>query len=211
HDTERYYRQFERAVKQDPRKRFEKEEISDWLLKQKDRTSIFKDLVEKGKIPLRIAHNDPKISNILFKKGTDQVLAIIDWDTISRQLPILIEWGDMCRSVCSCFKQDEKGLIKIDFELDFFKSLAGNYLKTIKGLLNQTEKEYLFYAVEHVTFELSLRYYTDYLNGDLVFNIKDPKDNYYRALERFALYKSIKERKKEIKEIIQEILNRNGD
>ena len=40
------------------------------------------DLLEQGKLPLRVTHNDTKLNNILFDEKTGEGLCVIDLDTI---------------------------------------------------------------------------------------------------------------------------------
>ena len=47
-----------------------------------NRTNMITDKLEKGEIPLRVTHNDTKLSNILFDKDTEKAVCLVDFDTI---------------------------------------------------------------------------------------------------------------------------------
>lgn len=206
HDTEKYYQGYEEAKASNPANRYQEEEISNWLNSKKEDSKLINNLVKNGKVPLRVTHNDPKINNILFDKTTKEAVSIVDWDTISKHLPVLVDWGDMCRSCCATTTEDEIDLDKINFSLEYFEELAKGYLSKAKSFLTENEKAYLLDSIKHITFELALRFYTDYLNGDKYFKVKYPTHNYDRAVNQFTLWKSIEKQEEEIKKIIKTYL-----
>ena len=67
------------------KERFEKaKQYIEFLTDEKriERTSIITNKLENNTIPLRVTHNDTKLSNILFDDKTDKYVALIDLDTI---------------------------------------------------------------------------------------------------------------------------------
>jgi hypothetical protein len=57
--------------------------------------------------------------------------------------------------------------------------------------------------VRLLTFELGLRFFTDYLAGDVYFKVKYPEHNLQRALVQFKLTESIEAHEADIRHIIR--------
>jgi len=83
HDGPKRYRDFETALKADAcnRAHSASEEIA-YLQTQAGIFDILPALVQQGKIPLRITHNDTKLNNVMFDATTDKALCVIDLDTV---------------------------------------------------------------------------------------------------------------------------------
>ena len=54
-----------------------------------------------------------------------------------------------------------------------------------------------------ITFELGLRFFQDYLAGNVYFKVKSPEQNLQRAQIQFRLCESIETRQRQIKEVIE--------
>jgi len=64
---------------------------------------------------------------------------------------------------------------------------------------------YLYDSVRLIAFERGLRFFTDYLEGDVYFKVRRPGHNLARALVQFRLTKSIESRETAIRSIIRVI------
>jgi hypothetical protein len=73
-----------------------------------------------------------------------------------------------------------------------------------RQFLTEADKDYLYHSIRLITFELGLRFFTDYLEGDRYFKTRYDGHNLQRARVQFKLVESIETRE----EIIKEILNR---
>ena len=51
------------------------------------------DLLQAGKLPLRVTHNDTKMSNVLIDDATGKALCVIDLDTVMPGLAAFDLWG----------------------------------------------------------------------------------------------------------------------
>ena len=78
------------------------------------------ELIEAKSLPLRLTHNDTKLSNILFDSNS-KGLAVIDLDTLMPGI-IHFDFGDSIRSICSTAKEDEQDLSLAKINLDYYKS-----------------------------------------------------------------------------------------
>lgn len=134
-----------------------------------------------------VIHGDTKIGNVLYDKDTGQV-SFIDLDTFCYSSR-LIDIGDSVRSV-AYRKGVSGGSDSFDQALcrDFLKA----YVTSSLCLLNGEEISRLPDAVARIPFELGLRYYTDYLMGNLYFPTAYPERNLVRAKEQFRLYHEIR-------------------
>jgi aminoglycoside phosphotransferase (APT) family kinase protein len=141
-------------------------------------------------LPLRITHNDTKITNILFDKNNHQPLAIIDWDTIQVGT-VLSDFGDMVRTFCNNADEDEIDEDKIFFLHDFYAALEKNFVAETVDILTETEKNSLLFAAQITIYVQALRFLTDYLNGDVYYKIKYAEHNFFRAKNQILLLKSL--------------------
>ncbi len=91
--------------------------------------------IQNGSIPLplRITHNDTKISNVLLDKRTMQPVAVVDLDLIMPGY-VLFDLGDMIRTFLSPADENEKDITKITIRESVLKSLAKGYAKGTRGL-----------------------------------------------------------------------------
>ena len=79
HDTRKRLRDFETALERDvwDRARTCKPETAFVQAHARD-CAVLMDLLEQGRLPLRVTHNDTKLNNILFDKDTGEGLCVID-------------------------------------------------------------------------------------------------------------------------------------
>jgi hypothetical protein len=97
----------------------------DYIVSKKDLTTV---LTDAG-LPLRITHNDTKISNILFPTNSELPPIVIDLDTVMPGLA-LFDYGDLVRSAASSAAEDEEDIEKVFIDKDMRKALTEGYLST---------------------------------------------------------------------------------
>ncbi len=81
-------------------------------------------------IPLRIAHNDTKINNVVFtdnRAGNPRALCVIDLDTVMPGSP-LFDFGDLVRSSVCRSPEDETNLDAVHVDLEIFEAIANGFL-----------------------------------------------------------------------------------
>ena len=144
------------------------------------------DLLEAGRLPLRVTHNDTKLNNILFDEKTGDALCVIDLDTIMPGLA-LNDYGDSIRFGASTAAEDEPDASKVHFDLYLFELYTRGYLEAAGEALTDTEKEYLPWGAKLMTLECGTRFLTDYLQGDTYFKVSHPKHNLERCRTQFKL------------------------
>ena len=187
HDTRKRLRDFETALERDvwDRARTCKPETAFVQAHARD-CAVLMDLLEQGRLPLRVTHNDTKLNNILFDKDTGEGLCVIDLDTIMPGLA-LNDYGDSIRFGASTAREDEPDLEKVHFDLELFEAYTKGYLETAGSALTDMEKEYLPWGAKMMTLECGIRFLTDYLQGDTYFKVTHSTHNLERARTQFKL------------------------
>ena len=140
-------------------------------------------------IPKRVIHYDTKINNFLFDKTTDEILALIDLDTIMPGC-VLSDIGDMIRTYSNPLGEESKEIEKVICNMEIINTIIQAF--TNKAALQKEEKENLFFGGMAITLMQSVRFLTDYLNGDGYYKTSYKDQNLVRAKNQWALYKSLR-------------------
>jgi Ser/Thr protein kinase RdoA (MazF antagonist) len=205
HDIEKRLETFYRILKEDKAGRAANlaDEI-DFILQRAEEMKIILMLGRKGKIPLRVTHNDTKFNNILLDQN-DKALCVIDLDTVMPGY-VHYDFGDAIRTAANIAAEDEKELSRVRMDIKLFEAYAEGYLSETRNMLNEVEKEYLAFAPRLVTFIIALRFLTDYLDGDNYFKIHHEHHNLQRARAQFRLVESMEEQYGEMRKIIGKLV-----
>ena len=205
HNTVARYKSFEEAVALDAKGRAESvAEDIEALRKYADRASIITSALDNGDIPIRVTHNDTKLNNVLIDNITGKGICVIDLDTV---MPgsLLYDFGDSVRYAANNGAEDDMNLANVWLKLDLFKEFSDGFLVGIGDSITKKEKELLPLSVFVLTYELALRFMTDYLNGDVYFKTKYPDHNIVRTRAQIRLMEDIDEKLEEMKRIIDSI------
>ncbi len=172
----------------------------------KERESIVDvviDLMASGEIPERVTHNDTKLNNVLMDCETDEGMCVIDLDTV---MPgsVLYDFGDMIRTTTNQAVEDESDLTKVNMNIDYFQALVKGYLETASGFLVPREKELLAFSGKLITFEIGLRFLTDYLQGDTYFKTHRDGQNIDRCRKQFKMVQSMEDQMSAMQAIVKE-------
>jgi len=167
------------------------------------RKSLVTRLVEAG-LPERVTHNDTKINNVLLDDATGVGTCVIDLDTVMPGLAAY-DFGDMVRTATSPSPEDEQDLSRVNMEFPLFEALARGYLSTAGGFLTPAEKESLVFAGKLITFEIGIRFLTDFLSGDTYFKVHREGHNLDRCRAQFKLVQSIEFQEEQMAELIRSI------
>lgn len=191
HDTPRRFAQLEDAARRDPRRRLAGAHAElDALLAERAVAEVLPGLVAQGAIPVRIAHNDAKIANVLFDGA--RAVGVVDLDTVMPGLA-LHDVGDMIRSMASAAAEDERDVARVTARPDVIAALLEGYLEEAGGVLTPRERELLVFAGRVITLEQAARFLADHLGGDLYYRITRAGQNLDRARAQLALYRSLTE------------------
>ncbi|MCX7596216.1 MAG: aminoglycoside phosphotransferase family protein [Fischerella sp.] len=157
-----------------------------------------------GKLPMRLMHGDPKINNIMFDTITKQAVSVIDLDTVKPGL-VHYDIGDCLRSGCNPAGEETEQWDSVYFETDLCQEILQGYLSVAKAFLTENDYAYMYDAIRLLAFELGLRFFTDYLAGNVYFKVKHPEHNLARAIAQFKLTESIESQETKIRAMIQDM------
>ena len=157
-------------------------------------------LFREGKFPKRITHCDTKVNNILFDKE-GKILCVIDLDTTMPGF-VLSDFGDFMRTAGNKGKEDDTDLSAVGIDMEIFKSFAKGYIESAGKFLTQIEKDMLPYGAKLLTYMQTVRFLTDYLNGDTYYKIQYPEHNKQRTLAQIKHLRSIEEHEEEMNKFI---------
>ncbi|MBL7077337.1 MAG: aminoglycoside phosphotransferase family protein [Kiritimatiellae bacterium] len=150
------------------------------------------DLHRSGKIPLVTTHNDTKLNNVMLDDATGEGICVIDLDTVMPGLS-LYDFGDMVRTAMRPCPEDETDLSKVVGRIEMFEAITRGYLASAGDALNATEIENLAFSARLITFEIGIRFLTDYLQGDVYFKTHRDRQNLDRTHVQFKMVASMEQ------------------
>ncbi len=181
-------------------------EVIDFVTDEKrlSKTSIITDKLKNKQIPLRVTHNDTKLSNILFDKDTDKAVCLIDLDTVMPGA-LAYDFGEGLRTGITTAKEDEQDLSKIKVDINRYEAYVKGFLDEVKDIITKEELESLPLGVWMMTYENTIRFLADYLNGDVYFAVDENIENHnlVRAKAQLELLKQMEEKEDEMKGVIK--------
>jgi len=191
HNTRKRFAALQQAIQKDHINRAQaaKPEI-EFALKHEPLVDVILEAMAKNKIPERITHNDTKFNNVMLDTVTGDAKCVVDLDTVMPGCA-LYDFGDMVRTTTSPTLEDERDLSKVCMQMPMFKKLAEGYLTAAGRFLTRAEKSLIAFSGKLITFEIGVRFLTDYLSGDTYFRIHRPDHNLDRCRTQFKLVESI--------------------
>ena len=169
-----------------------------------NKTNIITNKLQSKEIPLRVTHNDTKLSNILFDKDTDKAVCLIDLDTVMPGA-LVYDFGEGLRTGITTAKEDEQDVSKIYADINRFEAFTKGFLSEVKDIITEEEIKLLPLGLWMMTYENAIRFLTDYLNGDVYFSVDKDIENHnlIRAKTQMELLKQIEEKEDEMKGVIK--------
>jgi len=161
------------------------------------------ELLEAGKLPLRVTHNDTKLNNVMLDAKTRKALCVIDLDTVMPGLS-LYDFGDSIRFGAATAAEDEQDLDKMEMRLDLFEIYTRGFVTACPGLTD-LELELLPLGAKLMTLECGVRFLTDYLDGDHYFATHRPGQNLDRCRTQFKLVADMEGKWEQMNQIVKEI------
>ncbi len=205
HDTEKRYETFEKTVEADKvgRAASVAEEI-EFVRAHHGICSIIVDGIKNGKYPLRVTHNDTKLNNVIMDAETGKGRCVLDLDTV---MPgsLLYDFGDAIRFGASSAAEDETDLSKVFIKTEMFEAFAKGFADGIGTDISEAELDAFPDAAKIITFEVGMRFLTDYLDGDNYFRIAYTDHNLDRARNQFKLVSDMEAKENELREIVNKL------
>jgi aminoglycoside phosphotransferase (APT) family kinase protein len=153
-------------------------------------------------LPERVTHNDTKLNNVMLDDVTGEAVCVIDLDTVMPGLA-LYDFGDMVRTTTSPTAEDERDLSKVQMQFPMFRALVRGYLASATGFLTAAERRHLAFSGKLITFEIGLRFLTDFLAGDTYFKVHREGHNLDRCRTQFKLVESIEQHEEQMNRLVE--------
>lgn len=187
HDLSARYRQFEKSLHTRDLSRLQRAANLVQELKKRERYASLYDVFTESDVFLqRVMHHDAKIANVLFDQDTGQVLCPVDLDTVMPGY-FFSDLGDMIRTMTCSACEESVDLSSIHIREEYYDALIEGYQESMNNSLTDAEQTYLHHAGLLMTCMQSLRFLTDYLNGDVYYQTTYPEQNFDRAQNQFVL------------------------
>jgi len=167
------------------------------------RQAMTRALVDAG-LPVRVTHNDTKFNNVMLDDRTGEAVCVIDLDTVMPGLAAY-DFGDLVRTAACPAAEDERDLCRVAMHFPLFEAVARGYLSTAGAFLIREEKELLAFSGKLITFEIAVRFLTDYLNGDTYFKVHREGHNLDRCRAQFRLVESIEAQERAMEGMVRSI------
>jgi len=172
----------------------------DFVAARRKGADLLEQARHQGKVSVQTIHGDPKAGNVLFDVVTDCAVSLIDLDTVGPGL-IHYDIGDCLRSCCNVAGETAADLSRVIFDVDLCRATLSGYFSGVGKILSGHDRELIFPAVRLISFELGLRFLTDYLAGNCYFKVLHEEENLHRAMVQFHLVQSIERQQGEIEKI----------
>lgn len=190
HNMEFRLEQFRDAIAANPAGRLnEVQQLVDEVEKRAKSMCIQEELFREGKLKKRTNHCDTKVNNILFDEN-GKVLCVIDLDTCMPGF-VLSDIGDFIRTGANTGAEDDENLDNVNVNMEIFKAYTRGYMETAKSFLTPLEITMLPYGGRLLTYMQTVRFLTDYVNGDTYYKTHKPKHNLIRTQAQFKLLQSL--------------------
>ncbi len=205
HNTPSRFAAFEQALAADSvnRAKLAADEIA-FAMSHKPMASALTDRQEKGLLPERITHNDTKLNNVMLDDATGEGVCVIDLDTVMPGLA-LYDFGDMVRTSTSPAAEDERNLSLVRMQPAMFEALTRGYIASAGDMLTPEEKRCLVLSGKLITFEIGIRFLTDFLAGDTYFKVHRDGHNLDRCRTQFALVRSIESQEEAMQRLVDRL------
>lgn len=141
---------------------------------------------------------------MLLERSSGEAIALIDLDTVKPGL-VHYDIGDCLRSCCNRLGEDTTDFDAVHFDLDLAAAILEGYLAMASGFLQPVELDYIADAARLISFELGLRFFSDYLAGNTYFKASHPEQNLHRAVVQFRLVASIEAQDSALRALVQQL------
>ena len=207
HNTESRYHDLIEAFKNaDINKQQEASQLFFYIVENEANYNKIIKALENKEIPERVVHNDTKLNNVIFNKETKKASCLIDLDTV---MPgsLLFDFGDAVRSSASTQEEDSTNFALIDFDVNRFCFFLIGYLFKMHNIITDNEVDLLVDSIYIITMEITMRFLTDYLNGNKYFMVNYEDHNLNRAKNQIILAKKVIEKKELLSRIVKKLIN----
>jgi Ser/Thr protein kinase RdoA (MazF antagonist) len=145
------------------------------------------------------------MNNVLLDEQTDRAICVIDLDTV---MPgsALYDYGDAIRFGACTTSEEETDLGRVSVDMELFEAFTRGFLEAVGDRLTPDEIALLPVGAKMMACELSMRFLTDYLDGDVYFKTKYPTHNLDRAHAQMQLLVDMEKKEPEMIAVIERIV-----
>ena len=163
---------------------------------------VLENACKRGELKLRPIHGDPKVANIMIDDDTGKGTCIIDLDTVKPGL-VHYDFGDCLRSCCNPAGEEELDLSQVYFDTDLCAAIVRGYMHFAKEFLTEADCYYQYDSIRLLPLELGIRFFADFIAGDIYFKTRYEGQNLNRALVQLKLCESVENREPLIRKILE--------
>ena len=205
HDTGARFAALVRAIDQDSCNRAAGacDEIASALRFQHLVTALF-DVAKNEHLPLRVTHNDSKITNVLFDATSGEAICIVDLDTVMPGLT-LYDVGELVRTAATLAAEDEPDPRNVSVDPALFQAVASGFISGAGAICCTAERNAFVTAGKIMAYENGIRFLADHLNGDRYFRVHRPGHNIDRARTQFAIVDSLERQEEHLRRLLDAV------
>lgn len=204
HNMEMRLDMFRESVRANKANRLDEvQDLVNEIEKRADEMCKAEQLHREGKLPKRTNHCDTKVNNILFDND-DNVLCVVDLDTVMPGY-VLSDFGDFIRTGANTGAEDDENTDNIRIDLAIFEGFAKGYLQNAISFLTESEIQNLAFGAKLLTYMQTVRFLTDYIDGDTYYKISYPKHNLVRSHAQFKLLQSMEQNYTAMQKTVQDV------
>ena len=206
HITPQYLRQYDIAqVADDLESRTPVENYChQFVLQRRFSASVLEDAKKEEKLLIRAIHGDPKVNNIMIDQESNQAVSIVDLDTVKPGL-VHYDIGDCLRSCCNPLGEETTDFENVYFDMQLCQAILEGYISETRHFFTAHDYDYIYDSIRLIAFELGLRFFTDFLAGNVYFKTDYDDHNLARAVVQFRLAESIEAQADDIKKIVNDL------
>ena len=165
---------------------------------------VLEEAQKQGRLRPRVIHGDPKVNNVMLDRAKGFAVALVDLDTVKPGL-VHYDIGDCLRSGCNPSGEETQAWEEVRFDPELGRAILEGYLPLARDFLTESDYAHLYDAIRLIAFELGLRFFTDYLAGNVYFKARHREHNLLRALVQFRLTESIEAQAGAIRAMIRDL------
>ena len=210
HHTELHLQKLKTILREDPlgRAALARTE-ADFILAREADCRIITQARRDGLLPLRVTHNDTRLSNVLFDVQSGRGICIVDLDTTMPGL-VIFDFGDAIRSAATLQQDKKKDPEAVHLDPDLYDGFTRGFLAQTADFLTKDEVDLLPWGARIITLELAIRYLSDYLEGDHYFRSVLPQQNLLRCRRQLSLLKDMEAQFTAMQAIVQKYAAPSG-
>ncbi|SFR33780.1 Phosphotransferase enzyme family protein [Robiginitalea myxolifaciens] len=202
HNLEVRLEQLRLAEESAARERMQK--ASPWISQVGELARYF-DYFPWESLPLRLCHNDTKLSNFLFDEASDKGRCLVDLDTIMPGY-LLYDLGDILRMLIQPFAEDHPNYKELYLRPEYFEVFCQGLASS--GLyMTPAEKGVVAESAFLMPLLHGIRGLTDYLEGDRHYRVVHPEQNLVRASNLITTARLVHQDMDNLKQLARSVLD----